>query len=115
MCTPKPLPEEAVSRLPLEMKRAKTKDEFQRPQYVWLRTSSGLSSKQVATTLGWHLCSPRIVQAHYLKAGEVSLKGAGRGGHRRQNLTFPPEEELLQKFLAFSGNGGILEVILICI
>lgn len=110
MRTPKPLPEEAVSRLPLEMKRAKTKAEFQRLQCVWLRASLGLSSKQVATALGWHPCSVRRVQSHYLKEGEASLKGVGRGGRRRQNLTFQQEEELLQEFLASSGKGGILEV-----
>lgn len=110
MRTPKPLPEEAVSRLPLEMKRAKTKGEFQRLQCVWLRASFGFSSKQVATALGWHPCSVRRVQSHFLKGGEASLKGAGRGGRRRQNLTFQQEEELLQEFLASSGKGGILEV-----
>ena len=110
MRTPKPLPEETVSRLPLEMKRAKSKAEFQRLQCVWLRASLGLSSKQVATALGWHPCSVRRVQSHYLKEGEVSLKGAGRGGRRRQNLTLQQEGELLQEFLASSGKGGILEV-----
>ena len=110
MRTPKPLPEEAVSLLPLEMKRAKTKAEFQRLQCVWLRASLGLSSKQVATAVGWHPCSVRRVQSHYLKAGEASLKREGRGGRRRQNLTFQQEETLLQEFLASSGKGGILEV-----
>jgi hypothetical protein len=50
------------------LKRAKTKAEFQRLQCVWLRASLGLSSQQAATAVGWHPCSVRRVQAHYLKA-----------------------------------------------
>jgi len=110
MRTPKPLPEDAVSKLPLEMKRTKTKAEFQRLQCIWLRASLGLSSEQVATAVGWHPCSVRRVQSRYLKDGEASLKGEGRGGRRRQNLTFQQEEELIQGFLSSAGKGGILEV-----
>jgi transposase len=110
MRTPKSLPEEVVSRLPLEMKKARSKSEFQRLQCVWLRASLGLSSKQVAVAVGWHPCSVRRVQAHFLREGEASLTRGGRGGRRRENLTLQQEEALLQEFLASSGKGGILEV-----
>ena len=110
MRTPKPLPEAALIGLPLELKRAKTKAEFQRVQCIWLRAALGLSSKQVATAIGWYPSSVRRVQSRYLKEGEVSLKREGRGGRRRQNLTLQQEEELLKEFLPLSGQGGMLEV-----
>jgi transposase len=110
MRTPKPLPEGAYENLARNLKRAKTKGEFQRVQCLWLRASLGLSADRVATAIGWHPGSVRKLQARYLREGEAVLKGTGRGGRYYQNLTLEEERHLLQEFLAQSEKGGILEV-----
>jgi transposase len=110
MRTPKPLPEGANEKLAMELKRAQTKGEFQRVQCLWLRASLGLSADQVAIALGWHPGSVRKLQARYFREGEVVLRDKGRGGRYNQNLTLEAERQLLQKFLAQSEKGGILEV-----
>jgi transposase len=110
MRTPKPLSNEAIERLAKDLKRAKTKAEFQAVQCLWLRVSLGLSADQVATAIGWHPSSVRKLQSLYLREGGAALKRTGRGGRRRQNLTLEKEQQLLQEFLCQSELGGILEV-----
>ena len=110
MRTPKPMPEGSYEKLAMDLRRAKTKGEFQRVQCLWLRASLGLSADQVAIALGWHTGSVRKLQARYLREGEAVLKGTGRGGRYYQNLTLEEERQLLQEFLAQSERGGILEV-----
>jgi hypothetical protein len=63
MRKPKPLPEGAYENLAMDLKRAKTKAEFQRVQCLWLRASLDRSADQVATALGWHPASVRKLQA----------------------------------------------------
>ena len=87
MRTPRPLSNEAIERLAKDLKRAKTKAEFQAVQCLWLRVSLGLSADQVATAIGWHPSSVRKLQSLYLREGSTALKRTGRGGRRRQNLT----------------------------
>src|SRR4030067_138043 len=110
MRTPKSMPEGVYENLAMDLKRAKTKGEFQRVQCLWLRASLGLPADQVATAIGWHPGSVRKLQARYLREGEAVLKGTGRGGRYYQNLTLEEERRLLQEFLAQSEKGGILEV-----
>lgn len=110
MRTPKPLSNEAIERLAKDLKRAKTKAEFQAVQCLWLRVSLGLSADQVATAIGWHPSSVRKLQSLYLREGGTALKRTGRGGRRRQNLTLGEEQNLLQEFLYQSELGGILEI-----
>jgi transposase len=110
MRTPKPLSNEAIERLAKDLKRTKTKGEFQAVQCLWLRVSLGLSADQVATAIGWHPSSVRKLQSRYLREGVTALQRTGRGGRRRQNLTLEEEQNLLQEFLYQSESGGILEV-----
>lgn len=110
MRTPKALSNEAVERLAKDLKRAKSKNEFQAVQCLWLRVSLGLSAEQVATAIGWHPSSVRKLQSRYLKEGDTALKRTGRGGRRRQNLTLEEEQHLLQEFLSQGELGSILEV-----
>ncbi|MDD3581983.1 MAG: hypothetical protein PHW74_13300 [Desulfobacca sp.] len=79
-------------------------------QCLWLWASLGLSADQVALALGWHVGSVRKLQARYLREGEGVLKGTGRGGRYNQNLTVEEKRQLLQKLLAQSEKGSILEV-----
>jgi transposase len=110
MRTPKPLSNEAIERLAKDLKRTKTKAEFQAVQCLWLRVSLGLSADQVATAIGWHPSSVRKQQSRYLREGVTALQRTGRGGRRRQNLTLEEEQNLLQEFLYQGESGGILEV-----
>jgi transposase len=110
MRTPKPLSNEAIERLAKDLKRTKTKGEFQAVQCLWLRVSLGLSADQVATAIGWHPSSVRKQQSRYLREGVTALQRTGRGGRRRQNLTLEEEQNLLQEFLYQGELGGILEV-----
>jgi transposase len=110
MRTPKPLSNEAIERLVKDLKRTKTKGEFQAVQCLWLRVSLGLSADQVATAIGWHPSSVRKQQSRYLREGATALQRTGRGGRRRQNLTLEEEQNLLQEFLYQGELGGILEV-----
>jgi transposase len=110
MRTPKPLSNEAIERLAKDLKRTKTKGEFQAVQCLWLRVSLGLSADQVATAIGWHPSSVRKQQSRYLREGVTALQRSGRGGRRRQNLTLEEEQNLLQEFLYQGELGGILEV-----
>lgn len=110
MRTPKPLSNEAIERLAKDLKRTKTKGEFQAVQCLWLRVSLGLSADQVATAIGWHPSSVRKQQSRYLREGLTALQRTGRGGRRRQNLTLEEEQNLLQEFLYQGESGGILEV-----
>ena len=110
MRTPKPLSNEAIERLAKDLKRTKTKGEFQAVQCLWLRVSLGLSADQVATAIGWHPSSVRKQQSRYLREGVTALQRTGRGGRRRQNLTLEEEQNLLQEFLYQGESGGILEV-----
>ena len=60
-----------------------------------------------------HWLAPQFgvqLQARYFKEGEAALKRGGKGGRYYQNLTLEEERQLLQKFLAQSERGGILEV-----
>jgi len=110
MRTPKPLSNEAIERLAKDLKRTKTKGEFQAVQCLWLRVSLRLSADQVATAIGWHPSSVRKQQSRYLREGVTALQRPGRGGRRRQNLTVEEEQNLLQEFLYQGESGGILEV-----
>src|SRR3990170_3529273 len=110
MRTPKPLPEGAHENLAMDLKRAKTKGEFQRVQCLWLRASLGLGAAQVATAIGWQPTSVRRLQAQYLKEGKQVLPAVGRGGRRNQNLTVEQERQLLAEFDARAERAGMLEV-----
>jgi transposase len=109
MRVPKPLPEDAATRLAAALRSAKTKGEFQRIQCVLLRAALGLSADKVALAIGWRPTSVRRLQARYLRQGEAALTGVGRGGRRRENLTVDQEQALLAKFEAKAERGGVLE------
>ena len=109
MRIPKPIPEKAVFRLGTALKKAKTKAAYQRVQCLWLRAALGLSSEQVAQAIGWRPTSVRRLQSRYLREGERTLQGVGRGGRRHQNLTLEEERDLLTQFREKAEQGGMLE------
>ena len=93
-----PMPEGAAERLRLELKKARTKGQYQRVLCVWLR-ALGVPSRQVARILDWNPVAVRQLQARYLHEGEAAFEGRGRGGRHHQNLTVGDEREFLAGLL----------------
>jgi transposase len=87
----RPFPEGSAEKLKLALKKARSKQEFQRIQCLWMRAGVGLSTRQIADSLGWHVCSVQRLHARYLREGEAAL-GPGRGGRRNEYLA--PEHEI---------------------
>jgi transposase len=108
MRKPKLLKPEAKERLFLHLKESKTKHEFQRVQCLWLRESLGLSSKEIATAIGWNPGSVRRFQAKYLKEGEAALEISQRGGRNRENMSIEEERDLLKPFFQKAEKGEVL-------
>jgi len=100
----------ATEKLKAALKQAKTKNQFQRIQCLWLRAGLGLNADQVAQAVGWLPTSVRRLQAQYLKKGDRLLQSVGRGGRLHQNLSREQEQALLELFTLKAGRGGMLEV-----
>jgi transposase len=102
------MPEGAAERLAPMLQEARSKAESQRIQCVWLRITLGLSSKQVATGLGWQASSVRHVQARYRQKGEEALRDQSQGGRYHAHLTAEEEEQtLLAPFLEKARQGQV--------
>lgn len=110
MRKPAPLPTGSKESLEQLLKKVKTKTQFQRVQCLWLRTSLGLSSHDVAIAIGWNASSVRHLQALFLKEGEAVLQASKRGGRYRANITTDEENSFLASFLEKSVRGEILVV-----
>jgi transposase len=110
MRTPRPISEEQKESLKKLMRSTKTKYDFQRVQCLWLRASLGLFSFEVAEAIGFSVGTVKNIQSRYFRYGESSLIGVGRGGRRRENMSFEEEEELLSSFIKKANEGGVLVV-----
>jgi transposase len=102
-------PKDAPEKLRAALLKAPTKGEFQRAQCLWLRVGLKMKAQEVATALGWHVNSVRRLQSRYLREGEAALKGPGRGGRRRENLTAAAERALLKRLLEAARPNEVLE------
>ncbi len=99
-----------VNDLKKALKEARSKGEYQRIQCLWLRSSLGMRSPEIALALGWRETSVRRVQSLYFKDGVGALSGRERGGRRHENLSQEEERGLLDSFFREAEGGGILEV-----
>lgn len=106
----RPLPEGSEETLHKALRESKSKLEFQRIQCVWLRSCLGLNSEQIALGLGLQAPSVRRLQSLFFNGGITALKGFGRGGRHRENLSKEEEELFLKKFFTQAQEGGIIEV-----
>lgn len=77
-------------------------------QWVWLRATLGLSSRQSAEALGWPASAVRPVQARYFREGEDPLGDKPQGGRHHAQLTREEEQELLAPLLAKAQPGEIV-------
>jgi transposase len=110
MRPPRPIDEQAEAPLARLLRQAKTKADFQRVQCLWLRASLGLTHRQVARAVGWSDSRVKQIWSAYFKDGPQALRGLGRGGRRRQNLTLADEEKLLAGLQQTAQQGRILVV-----
>ena len=110
MRKPRAINEEQKFSLKELMKISKSKSDYQRIQCIWLRASLGLSSQEVAKAVGFSVGTVKNIQSHYFKKGESSLIGVGKGGRRRENMSYEDEEKLLTSFISKANKGGVLVV-----
>lgn len=82
------------------------KTDFLRIQCVWLRVELGFDSNTIARITGWAPGTVKKIWSNYLKNGEETLIGVGRGGRRRNYLTFEEEELFLADILKKSTPGN---------
>lgn len=101
---------DGVDDLRKALKESRSKGEYQRIQCLWLRSSLGMRSPEIALALGWRETSVRRVQLLFFKDGLGALSGIGRGGRRHENLSREEEKVLLDGFFREAEDGGILEV-----
>jgi transposase len=97
MAKPHPFPENSLEDLKAALKRARTKEQFQRVLCLWLRAALGLNAQQVATALGWSVQAVYNHQWRYLKRGQAALDTPGRGGRRHGVLPRDEENALLTR------------------
>ena len=94
----RPISEQAKGSLKELLKKTKTKADFQRVQCIWLRATLGMSSDQVALSVGFSPATVKKLWSQYFSGGEAVLIGQGRGGRHRANLSLEEEEEVLYHF-----------------
>ena len=105
-----PIAESDLRVLERLLKEATSKSQMRRIQCVLLRARQGMSSTEVASSVGWSPGWVRQVWSAYLHEGAQSLVCQVRGGRRRSNLTLSQEQELVERFAEEARAGGILEV-----
>jgi len=82
------------------------KTDFLRIQCVWLRVELGFDAEIIFRITGWAAGTVKKIWSNYLKNGEGTLIGIGRGGRRRNYLTYEEEELFLAQFLKKSPSGN---------
>ena len=108
------MPKGAAERLAPRWQEARSQAEYQRIQWVWLRATLGLNSRQVAEALGWQARSVRHVQARDWRQGEEALRDQPRGGRHHAYLTAEEEQKLLAPFLQKAAWGEVVVAAPVC-
>lgn len=110
MRPPKPIPENRISELKAFRKSKWPGFEFQRFLCIWLRTEQGLSTAEIAKTLGWHVNTVRYTQMDFIRRGTPALLEGQKGGRRRQLMSIDEEADFLSSFSQEAEKGSILVV-----
>jgi transposase len=77
----------------------KKKSDFQRVQCVWLRAEFGMDAAEVARITNLTAGTVRKIWSNFLRHGEKTLIGRGRGGRRNYYLSIEEERLFLAPFL----------------
>jgi hypothetical protein len=97
--------DEAKESLRLLLKKIRNKADFQRIQCVWLRAELGFDSNLTARITGWSPGTVKRIWSNYLKNGEEALLGCGRGGRRRNYLSYQEEKNFLAPYFVRLASG----------
>ena|SRR5689334_6234625 len=89
---------------------ARSKEQFQKIQCVWLKLLFSFSSSQIASAIGWKPSSVRNVQANFRKHGVQVFQSRSRGGRKRENMSFDREAQILNKFVRRVRRGFALDL-----
>ncbi len=80
------------------LKRAKSKEEYQRALCLWLRAEQALPAKVIAKMLGMSFGGVRNIHSRYLKQGESILTNIPIGGRLHENMSLKEEKTFLTPF-----------------
>jgi transposase len=89
---------------------AKSKEQLQKVQCIWLKLLFSFSSSQIASAIGWKSSSVRNVQANFRKHGVQVFQSRSRGGRKRENMSFDREVQILNKFVRRVQRGFALDL-----
>lgn len=92
------------------LKSAKSKEEYQRVQAVWLRMTLGLRAVEIGRALGLHTASVWRIHARFFKEGRRIFDNAPHGGRYHENLSLAEERELLSAFVKTAEKSGVLVI-----
>ena len=105
-----PISESRIKELE-EFRKSKWKaSEFRRYLCVWLRVESGMSAEEIASAVGLHADTVRVIQRNFIAIGKEAFCGEGKGGRRNQFMTFEEEAEFLKDFIESAGEASLLVV-----
>jgi hypothetical protein len=107
MRKPRPFPENAREVIAPYLKSADSVPFFKRVLCLWLRITQGFTPDQIALSIGWRPASVRRIQSLFLRDGTSCLKGVGRGGRRRENLSREDEKAFLAPY-AYRAKRGVM-------
>lgn len=110
MRTPTSIGMEAIKTLKELLEETRTKADYRRVLCIWLRARFHMPPDEVAEAIGYAYGTVRRIQARYLKEGEPSLIGKGRGGRRYGNMSIEEEIKFLGKFTCKAEKGGVIVV-----
>jgi len=92
------------------LKRAKSKEEYQRALCLWLRVEQDLPAKAIAKMLGMSFGGVRNIHSRYLKRGESILTNIPIGGRLHENMSQKEEKIFLAPFEKAAASSGLLVV-----
>lgn len=92
------------------LKTARTKEEYQRVQAVWLRVSLDLSADEISRILGIHRASVWRIHSRFFKEGAEIFASDLHGGRYRENLSLSEENSLLTPFIRRAEKSGVMSV-----
>ena len=92
------------------LKTARTKEEYQRAQAVWLRVSLGMRAAEISKILGIHRASVWRIHSRFFKDGAKMLASDPHGGRHRENVSPSEEKSLLEPFVQRAERSGVISV-----
>ena len=105
-----PIPPERLAELEEFRKKKWPGFEFQRFLCIWLRVTHGLSTAEIARTLGLNVNTVRFTQKDFIDNGLPALTELKRGGRKRCLMPLEEEADFLRQFEEKAGQGELLVV-----